>query len=131
MYRAAIKKIYPDTSASTHFSKKALWELVDSWACTPMRDEEDVLQYYRQFLEHSNPLHVAQTLSEEDHNAKFFKGFHPEDCEVINNHLHAMKPNHPEDKPYDFEDTFEAVRRYFSNAQFYRPLQRRRCDEEQ
>jgi hypothetical protein len=129
-YWAAIEKIYPDTSTSTHFSKKVLWELVDSWVHTPMWDEEDVLQYYRWFLKHSNPLCTVQTLLEEDCNAKFFEGFHPEDHKVINNHLHAMKPNHPEDKPYDFEDTFEAAWRYFSNAQFYHPLQRCHCDKE-
>jgi hypothetical protein len=86
-YRASIEKIYPDTSASTRFTKKALHELVDSWARTPMRGEEDVLQYYRRFLEYSNPLRTAQTLSEEDRNAEFFKGFHPEDREVINDRL--------------------------------------------
>jgi hypothetical protein len=35
-YQAAIEAIYPDTSAATHFTKKALRELVDSWARTPM-----------------------------------------------------------------------------------------------
>jgi hypothetical protein len=95
-----------------------------------MRSEDDVLQYHRRFLEHSNPLRTAQTLSDEDRNAEFFQGFHPEDREVINDRLHAMKPNHPIDKPYDLEDTFTAARRYFSNAQFYRPLQRWRHDEE-
>jgi len=129
-YRASIEAIYPDTSASTRFTKKALWELVDSWARTPMRDEEDVLQYYRRFLEYSNPLCAARTLSDKDRNAEFFQGFHPEDREILNDRLHAMKPNHPEDKPYDLNDTFKVARRYFSNAQFYRPLQCRRQDEE-
>jgi hypothetical protein len=35
-YRTAIEAIYPDTSAATCFTKKALHELVDSWAGTPM-----------------------------------------------------------------------------------------------
>ena len=128
-YRASIQALYPDTSPSTRFTKKALHDLVDSWARTPMRDDDEVLEYYRRFLEYSNPLRTAETLTNEDRNAEFFRGFHPEDREILNNRLHAYRPNHPEDKPYELEDTFHVAQRYFSKTQFYRPLQRRRRDE--
>ena len=125
-YRASIQALYPNTSASTRFTKKALHDLVDSWARTPMRDDDEVLEYYRRFLEYSNPLHTARLLTNEDRNAEFFQGFHPEDREVLNDRLHAFRPNHPEDQAYELEDTFQVAQRYFSKTQFYRPLQRRR-----
>ena len=121
-YWAAIQALYPDTSASTRFTKKALHDLVDSWARTPMHDDNEVLEYYRRFLEYSNPLLTARLLTNEDHNAEFFQGFHPKDREVLNNRLHAFRPNHPEDKAYELEDTFQVAQRYFSKNQFYRPL---------
>jgi hypothetical protein len=40
-----------------------------------------------------------------------------------------MKPQHPAHKPYDIEGVFTAACGYFSNAQFYRPLQRLLRDE--
>ena len=35
-----------------------------------MRDEEDIMDYYREFLELANPLQVTQQLSDEDRNAR-------------------------------------------------------------
>ena len=35
-----------------------------------------------------------------------------------------MRPNHPQDRPYELDDVFKAARSYFSNTQFYRPIQR-------
>jgi hypothetical protein len=62
-YQASIQALFPDTSASTRFTKQALHELVDFWARTPMRDDDEVLQYYRRFLEYSNPLRTAETIT--------------------------------------------------------------------
>ena len=77
-------------------------------------------------LEYSSPLLVARLLTNKDRNAKFFQGFHPEDRKVLNNQLHTFRPNHPEDKAYELEDTFQVAQRYFSKNQFYCPLQCRR-----
>ena len=83
-----------------------------------MSNEEDVMDHYREFMELSSPLTTARQLSDEDRNAKFFKGFHRDDREILAGRLFTMKPNHPQDKPYELDDVFKAARGYFSNAQF-------------
>ena len=90
-----------------------------------MRNEEDVMDYYREFLELANPLQVTQQLSDEDRNAKFFKGFHRDNREILSSHIFSMRPDHPQDRPYELDDVFKAARSYFSNVQFYRPVQQR------
>ena len=129
VFRAALEDMYPDTSAATRIAKKALQDLIykTSHSCTG--DEDDVLDYYHLFLELSNPLTEACQLLDEAHDAKFFKGLHRDDREILASRLFTMKPNHPQDKPYELNDIFKAARGYFSNAQFYRPKQRQSRDQ--
>jgi len=121
VFHAALEAMYPDTSAATCFAKKALQELIYKTSCSWMSNEDDILDYYRLFLELSTPLTEARQLSNEDRDTKFFKGFHRDDREILSGCLFTMKPNHPQDKPYKLDDVFKAARGYFSNAQFYRP----------
>jgi hypothetical protein len=116
--------MYPDTSAATCFTKRTLRKFIRKSRQYRMRDKKDVMKYYRQFLKLTNPLHAARTLSDESHNAKFFKGFHRKDREILSSRLFTMRPNHPRDNPYELNDVFKAARGYFSNALFYRPIQR-------
>jgi hypothetical protein len=73
------------------------------------------MRYYRRFLELTNPLRVTQKLPDEARNAKFFKGFHREDREILSGQLFSMQPNHPEDMPYELDNVFKAARGYFSD----------------
>jgi hypothetical protein len=129
IFCVALVGMYPDTSAAARFTKRALHSFIhDSRRCC-MRNEEDVMRYYRQYLKLTNPLRAARKLSDEARNAKFFKGFHREDREILSSRIFAMRPNHPEDTPYELDNVFKAARSYFSNAQFYRPMQRRLRDD--
>jgi len=123
VFSTALEAMYLDTSTATHLTKKALQDLLYNTSRSCISDEEDVMDYYREFLELTNPLCTAQQLSEEDRDTKFFKGFHRNDREILSGRLFSMKPNHPQDKPYELDDVFKAARSYFSNAQFYRPVQ--------
>jgi len=122
-FSMALEAMYLDTSAATRLTKKALQDLLYNTSRSHMTNEEDVMDYYREFLELTNPLCTAQQLSKEDRDAKFFKGFHHDDREILSGRLFSMKPNHPQDKPYKLGDVFKAAQSYFSNAQFYRPVQ--------
>jgi len=108
-FSTALEAMYPDTSAATRLSKKALQDLLYNTSRSRMDDEEDVMDYYREFLELTNPLQAAQQLSDEDRNAKFFKGFHRDDREILSGRLFSMKPNHPQDRPYELDDIFKAA----------------------
>jgi hypothetical protein len=122
-FSMALEAMYPDTSATTRLTKKALQDLLYNTSRSRMGDEEDVMDYYWEFLELTNPLQATQLLSDEDCNTKFFKGFHRDDREILSGRLFSMKPNHLQDRPYKLNDIFKAARSYFSNAQFYRPVQ--------
>src|SRR6266850_1211933 len=130
-FHAALVDMYPDTSAATRVTKRNLRELIRKSREYRMRDEEDVMRYYRQFLKLTNPLRTTGSLSDESRNTKFFKGFHHEDREVLSSRIFSMHPNHPRDTPYELKDVFKAARDYFSNAQFYRPIQRRLYDDDE
>jgi len=108
-FSTALEAMYPDTSAATRLTKKALQDLLYNTSRSRMTNEEDVMDYYQEFLELTNPLRMAQQLSEEDRDAKFFKGFHRDDREILSGRLFSMKPNHPQDKPYKLGDVFKAA----------------------
>ena len=129
VFHAALEAIYPDTSAAIRIARKALQDLIYKTSCSHMGNEDDVLDYYRLFLELSNPLTNACQLSDEACNAKFFKGFHQDNREILAGHLFTMKPNHPHDQPYELADIFKATRSYFSNTQFYQPKQQQLCNQ--
>ncbi|KAF8274724.1 hypothetical protein EI94DRAFT_1560962, partial [Lactarius quietus] len=58
-----LEKLYPDMDAELRYSRQGLIELVNLSARTRMRDERDVLDYYRCFLTINNPLRVASKIS--------------------------------------------------------------------
>jgi hypothetical protein len=91
-------------------------------------DEDDVTVYYRRFLNISNLIYHSQQLSDNERNAAFFYGFHPDDQQPIASRIYTLKPNFPDDKPFDMQDVLAAARRYFSRNRFWRPPQLRLRD---
>ncbi|KAH9017144.1 hypothetical protein EDB85DRAFT_1833958, partial [Lactarius pseudohatsudake] len=113
VFSRELEKLYPDMEAQTRYSRQGLMDLVALSARTRMREEKDVLDYYRCFLAISNPLRSAKLISEEEHDAEFFRGFHPYDCSAIAGRLYPLHPNRPRNKPYSLDDVFSASRAYF------------------
>ncbi|KAH9169727.1 hypothetical protein EDB89DRAFT_2231116 [Lactarius sanguifluus] len=83
--------------------------------------EDDVLQYYRQFLCYSAPLVHSGHLTEEDRNAAFWYGFHPKDREVLRPHLIGKNPFQPSDVPFHFKDIFVCARGTFAYGNLLPP----------
>ncbi|KAI9437893.1 hypothetical protein BJY52DRAFT_1217529 [Lactarius psammicola] len=75
---------------------------------------DDVLQYYRDFLCYSAPLVHAGYLTEEDRDAAFWCGFHPEDRKALQPRLIGKNPIQPPDTPFYFEDVFHCARAAFA-----------------
>ncbi|KAH9042193.1 hypothetical protein EDB85DRAFT_2139539 [Lactarius pseudohatsudake] len=116
-FKSTLESLYPDTSAK-RYTKRALQEFVDNYAKTQrMRDEDDVMSYYRDFLALSKPLSNKQRISDEERSFEFFQGFHPDDRRLLAFRLLAMKPDHPIGVPHDLEDVLTAARRQFSGVQ--------------
>ncbi|KAH9048591.1 hypothetical protein EDB84DRAFT_1573933 [Lactarius hengduanensis] len=103
-FKSTLESLYPDTSAK-RYTKRALQEFVDNYAKTQrMRDEDDVMSYYRDFLALSKPLSNKQRISDEERSFEFFQGFHPDDRRLLAFRLLATKPDHPIGVPHDLED---------------------------
>ncbi|KAH9170473.1 hypothetical protein EDB89DRAFT_2188133 [Lactarius sanguifluus] len=79
-----------------------------------MDHEDNVLQYYRQFLCYSAPLLHTGHLSEEERDAAFWYGFHPDDREVLWPHLLGKNPFQPSDIPFHFKDVFVCAQAAFA-----------------
>ncbi|KAI9507178.1 hypothetical protein F5148DRAFT_981774 [Russula earlei] len=118
-FRTALEKVHPDVRAASRLSKRGLFDFIDESAQSHICDEEDVIRYCQDFLCKSNPLRLANRITEEECSAECFQGFHPVDRDIIAARLFSSKPNHPLDQPYDLEDVYNIARGYFSNSQFY------------
>ena len=124
-FRAEIERFYPDVEARTRCTRHALTEFVELSAESRIRDENDIMKYYRNFLTIALPLCKKNKLPDDDFHTVFFDGFHPDDQEILLNILFTTSPNHPPDEPFDTEDVVSVACRYFANDRLFKPLQRR------
>ena len=99
-------------------------EFVRISAQTRIQDENELLLYYRRFLQISNPLRLSNQLSDEVWNAEFFNGFHPKDRDIVYDRLFAIDPRRPLNQTPSVDDTWEAARGYFTNNQFHLRMSR-------
>src|SRR5258707_8202754 len=114
-----LRKLYPDKAASSCYTRTGLQEFVKISAQTCIRDEDELLLYYRHFLQISNPLCLSHQLSDEVRNAEFFNGFHPKDWDILYDRLFAIDPRRPLNQTPSVDDTWEAACGYFTNNQFH------------
>ncbi len=74
-----LEKLYPNMVASNRYTGAGLQEFIRISAQMCIQDEDNLMLYYRCFLQISSPLQ----LSDEEWNAKFINGFHPRGRDVI------------------------------------------------
>src|SRR5229473_3995019 len=118
-FRTDLENLYPDTTAGSRYTRVGLQEFVRISAQTRIQDEDDLMLYYRRFLQISNPLRLSHQLSEEQRNEEFFNGFHRKDRDVIYDRLFTINLRRPVNRAPDLEETWEAARGYFTNNQFH------------
>jgi hypothetical protein len=123
VFSSELERLYPDMDAETCYTRQGLMDIVNLSARTQMHDEKDVLDYYRHFLAISNPLHTANLILVDKHNAEFLHGFHPYDRSSISNCLYTLHLHRPCNKPYELNDVFTVACGYFADLQLYRPVQ--------
>lgn len=87
-----------------------LEDFVDISALSRVKNEGDVMLYYRRFLQMSTPLCKSKQLTDYQRNAEFFEGFHIEGRDILPRRLYVLKPDHPRDMPWDFQDVLKAAR---------------------
>ena len=108
-FRTDLENLYLDTTPSSRYTRVGLQEFVQISAQTRIQDKDDLMLYYRHFLQISNPLHLSHQLSEEQRNEEFFNGFHRKDRDIIYDRLFTINPRCPVNRAPDLEETWEAA----------------------
>ena len=80
--------------AATRFTKEGHIGFVDKSCKIRMRNDKDVMQYYRDSLAISDPLRIVNQITDEDRSAEFFRGFHPDAHDVLLDRL--LPEAHPQ-----------------------------------
>ena len=117
-FRQSIQEIYGGTSVMSRYSKQRLREFIKLTSKSRMVDEDDVRTYYKRFLVLCRSLIQNCKITDEECNAAFWGGFHPEDWRLMYPRLLSSFPHHPKAEPFDFEDVFKVARAEFTNGHF-------------
>jgi hypothetical protein len=70
---------YVTSTPKGQYSRQKLIEFANTYAWKHMGDETDVINYQRQFNTQSKVLLNSGRMTEREHNAIFWRGFHPDD----------------------------------------------------
>jgi hypothetical protein len=119
-FRTSLEELYPDVTALSRHTKQGLDTFRELSAKSRIRDEAQVLKYYRNFLTVATPLLANHQITIGDFNAAFFKGFHPSIQGIIAERLEIVYPHHPVHEPFPVQGVLEAARRHFTPNHFYR-----------
>src|SRR5712671_7364209 len=84
---------YGSTSATNQRAKQALYNYLDHVSEFHMSNEDEVLEYYHDFMDLIKPVIDSHCLSKQDHNRLFWHGFHPDNHEKLFWHLISKYPN--------------------------------------
>ena len=117
-FRQSIQEIYGGASVMSRYSKQRLREFIKLTSKSRMVDEDDVRTYYKRFLVLCKPLIQNRKITDEECNAAFWGGFHPEDRRLMYPRLLGSFPHHPKAEPFDFEDVYKVTRAEFTNGHF-------------
>jgi hypothetical protein len=79
-----------------------------------MGDETNVINYQQQFNAQSKVLLNTGRIMEREHNAIFWRRFHPDDQQVLQEHLIAMHPSKPTGEAFELKDIFNIAWAIFS-----------------
>jgi hypothetical protein len=87
------------------------------------------MKYYRNFLTIALPLHDDCKITFDDFNAEFFRGFHPDNQDILAEQVFNINPRHPANKPFNVPDVLLAAWQYFAIDRFHKPLQCHVCNK--
>ncbi|KAH9029397.1 hypothetical protein EDB85DRAFT_1528554, partial [Lactarius pseudohatsudake] len=119
LFQQSLVTIFGNPIPRHQIMKQKLHSHVQDSSRRRMDCEDDVSQYYRQFLCYSAPLVHTGHLSEEERDAAFWYGFHPEDRQVLQPRLLSKNPLQPPDVPFHFEDVFGCARAAFAYDNYF------------
>jgi hypothetical protein len=118
-FKIALIDLYPDVTSLSRDTRQGLETFRKLSAKSHIRDETDVLKYYRNFLTVATPLLEHQRITIEEYNTAFFKGFPHKVRNIIAQRFRQVHPLHPARDPFPLQGVLEAARYHFSSDQFH------------
>ena len=120
-FRDDLEDLYPDVAFLSRHTTQGLETFRELSAKSRIRSEAEVLKYYRNFLTVATPLLQNQSITVNEYNTAFFRGFHPRIQEHIGKLFLQVNPGHPRHEPFPVHGVMEAARCHFSSNQFFQP----------
>ncbi|KAI9453086.1 hypothetical protein BJY52DRAFT_865832 [Lactarius psammicola] len=114
VFRQSLLDTFGHTTPRPQVMRQKLQNYVQGSSERRMECVDDVLQYYRDFLCLSAPIVHSGHLTEEDRDAAFWHGFHPEDRSKLWPRLIGKNPLQPHGIPFHFEDVLSCARGTFA-----------------
>jgi hypothetical protein len=113
-FRLSLQTAYPDLNPRNRYSKQRLYEYIRQHSQARIRDELDVLRYYRHFNFLTKSLLDSHRLTEEERDQAFWYGFHPEDRDLMTSRLIALQPQRRAGESFELAEIFDTARAVFS-----------------
>jgi hypothetical protein len=114
----SLKAIFLTSSHSQRFTLTTLASTVKKWSQTPLRSEQEILTYYRNFIMVSKWLKAQNKLTDDEENRYFWFGFNPQTRRELENQLRIMMPLHDRSNPYPMNRVLEAAKYIFYDLRF-------------
>ena len=105
---------YIDPTPQGWYSKQKLLEFTGKTSNLQMKDEGDVIKYYRSFNLLSRPLLDTRRITTGECNVTFLSGFHLEDRKALWECLIAKKLDTLKGQAIDIKDILDTIRAIFS-----------------
>ena len=109
-----LRNEYVTPTPKGQFSRQKLIEFINTYARKRMGDETDIINYQQQFNAQSKVLLNTGRMTEREHNAIFWRGFHPDDQQALRKRLITMHPSKPTSEAFNLKDVFNIARAIFS-----------------
>jgi hypothetical protein len=97
---------YVTPTPKGQYSRQKLIEFANTYTWKCMGDETDIINCQRQFNVQSKVLLNLGRMTEREHNAIFWQGFHPNVQQALHKHLITMHPSKPTGEAFDLKDIF-------------------------
>ncbi|KAI9439109.1 hypothetical protein H4582DRAFT_2056950 [Lactarius indigo] len=120
-FRQSLINVFGSITPRHQIMRRKLRSYIQGSSRTRMYCEGDVLQYYWDFLCYGGPLVHTGHMSEEERDAAFWCGFHPEDREALLPRLFGKNPFQPNDVPFHFKVVYGCARAAFAYGDLLPP----------
>jgi hypothetical protein len=108
-FRLSLQTAYPDLNPRNRHSKQRLYEYIRQHSQARIRDELDVLRYYRHFNFLTKSLLDSRHLTEEERDQAFWYSFHPKDRGLMTARLVALQPQRHAGDTFELAEVFDTA----------------------